>query len=215
MRCSRPARHAFHDADSRAFQLFYFVRVVREQAHAANAEKAEGGSGKTVVARVGGKTEFLVGFYCVHSAVLQLVGAQLVHQADAAAFLGKVEQNAGRRRGNPPQRKFELRAAIASFRGEYVAGKALRVDAYQRGLAANAAVHQGHGAFLRAGALDTENFKLAETRRKLGSRNDPNAGLRRLARFADLSACFAWHGEPRIIAGAPSVATLYIGTAIG
>jgi hypothetical protein len=25
----------------------------------------------------------------------------------------------------------------------------------------------------------------------------------------------AWHGEPRIIAGAPTAAALYIGTAIG
>jgi len=82
-------------------------------------------------------------------------------------------------------------------------------------LAANAAAHQGHGALLRTGALDTENFKLPETRWKLGSRNDPQAGLWHLARLAVLSSCFACHGEPRIIAGAPSAATLYIGTPIG
>jgi hypothetical protein len=76
-------------------------------------------------------------------------------------------------------------------------------------------VQQGHGTFLLAGALDAKNFKRAEARGKLGSRNNPDAGLRPLARAAALSWCFAWHKEPRIIAGVRSAAALYIGTAIG
>jgi len=61
----------------------------------------------------------------------------------------------------------------------------------------------------------TKNFKRAESRGKLGSRNDPDSGLRHLAWAAALSWCFARHKEPRIIAGAWSAAVLYIGTAIG
>jgi hypothetical protein len=129
--------------------------------------------------------------------------------------LRKVQQDAGRRRGNSTQRKFELSAAIAAFRGERVTGEALRMNTHQWCPAAKAAVHHGHGAFLRCGALDTQNFERAETRWKLRSRNDPDAGIRRLARVAALSLCFARHGEPRIIAGVPSAVTLYIGAAIG
>jgi len=89
------------------------------------------------------------------------------------------------------------------------------VDAHEWRLGANAAAHQGYGVFLGIAALDTENIEWAETRWKLGSRNDTNAATRPLARASALSSCFAWHGEPRIIAGACNAAALYIGTAIG
>jgi len=76
-------------------------------------------------------------------------------------------------------------------------------------------MHQGHGAFLLASALDAENFERSETRWKPGSRNDPEAGFSRLSLGPALSSFSVCHGEPRIIAGAPRATTLYIGTAIG
>ena len=69
----------------------------------------------------------------------------------------------GGRRGDAAQRKLELSAAIAALRGEHVAGEALRVDAHQRSLAADSAVHQGHGAFLIVAAFDAEDFEWPET----------------------------------------------------
>ena len=53
-----------------------------------------------VVALVVGEAEPLVGVDRVEPAVLQRVGAELVGEADAAAFLAQVEQDpaAGRRR---------------------------------------------------------------------------------------------------------------------
>ena len=98
----------------------------------AHAQQTQGFGRKSVVARIGGETQLLVGFHGVHAAVLQLVGAQLVHQADAAAFLRQIEQQAHGRRGDLSQRKFQLGAAIAALGGQYVAGQALRMNAHQR-----------------------------------------------------------------------------------
>ena len=89
------------------------------------------------------------------------------------------------------------------------------MDAHERSPSANAATHQGHGAFLRFLTLDAQNFKGPETCWKLGARDDRNLNFRGLARGALVSWCFTWHGEPRIIAGVRSPATLYIGGAIG
>ncbi len=47
-----------------------------------------------VVTLVGGKAQALVGFDGIGAAVLQLVGADLVHQANATAFLTQVQQHA-------------------------------------------------------------------------------------------------------------------------
>ncbi len=62
--------------------------------------------------------------------VLQFVGLELGHQADAAAFLVLVEQNAGALFGDGGERELELLAAVAAQRVEDVAGEALRVDAH-------------------------------------------------------------------------------------
>ncbi len=140
--------------------------------------------GKPIVSRIGGEAKFLVGLDRVHAAVLQFVGAQLVHEADAAPLLRQIQQDAGRRRGNAAQRKFELRAAIAAFGGQNIAGEALRMDAHERRLAANSPVHQSDGAFLFVFSLDAENFKWAETRRQLGAGDDSDAVIRPVARSA-------------------------------
>ena len=175
-RNARAAGHAFDDANARAFELLYLVGIVRKQSHAAHAEQSQRGGRKTVVTRIGGEAEFFVGFHGVHAAVLQFVGAQLVHQADAASLLGKVQQYSGGRRGNFFQGKLELSAAIAALRREHVSGKALRMDAHQRRLTAKAAMHQRCGVFVGPFAFDAKDFEWTETRGQLGARNDPDRG---------------------------------------
>ncbi len=75
--------------------------------------------------------------------VLQLVGAQLVEEADAAAFLVEVDDHPATRFGDqfhcPPQ----LHPAVAAQRVEDIAGETLRVHPHQHvALAGDIAVHQ-------------------------------------------------------------------------
>ncbi len=52
---------------------------------------------------VGVEAQLLVGVERVEAGILQLVGAQLVDEADAAAFLREIEQHAAARRGRSPR----------------------------------------------------------------------------------------------------------------
>ena len=66
-----------------------------------------------IVALVVGKAQPAVGLDRIEPAVLQSVGAQLVGEADPAAFLAKVEQNAAAVCADDLQRFLELRPAVA------------------------------------------------------------------------------------------------------
>ena len=98
-----------------------------------------------VVAQVDRQAELEVGVDGVHALVLQVVGLELVQQADAAALLGQVEQHAGALALDHRQRRLELLAAVAAQRVEDVAGQALRVDAHEDvGRARDVALDQRH-----------------------------------------------------------------------
>ena len=80
-----------------------------------------------VVAQVGREPEPQVRVDGVEPFLLQLVGAQLVQQADPAALLAEVQQHAATLALDHRQRRLELLAAIAAQRVEHVAGQALGV----------------------------------------------------------------------------------------
>ena len=63
---------------------------------APHSEQAEGGSRKRIVSRIRGKAKFFVGFHRVHAMVLKFVRTKLIHQADSAALLRQVQQDARR-----------------------------------------------------------------------------------------------------------------------
>ena len=64
--------------------------------------------------------------------VLQLVGLQLVHQADAAALVAAhVQHHAAALAGDHRHRGVQLRAAVAAAGAEHVTGEAFRVHAHQ------------------------------------------------------------------------------------
>ena len=117
--------------------------LLRQQPHRPDAEVAQDLGADAVVALVGLEAEPLVGLDRVEPLVLQLVGANLVGQADAAPFLVQVQQHAAPFGGDPLHRRVELRAAVAARRVEHVAGQALRVHAHQHVLAvADVAAHE-------------------------------------------------------------------------
>jgi hypothetical protein len=133
---ARLAGNELRYLDSCGFELANLVGIVGKQANAPGAELLQDLGGEFVLARVGGKTKRFVSLDGVHATILKLVGAQLVHQADAAALLRKIEENSGGSLGDFLERKLELCATVATQRCEHVAGKALRVDANQRRFAA-------------------------------------------------------------------------------
>jgi hypothetical protein len=159
-----------------------------------------------VVAGVGVEAQLQVGFDRVGAGFLQAVGADLVDQADAAAFLAQVEQDAAAFGGDFLQRAFELGAAVAALREHHVAGQAFRVDARQRRLAA-AEVAQRHGqVFLAGRVLDEGVQRELRPRRRQGARGGPagrTAALRPLrpvpaspASRSDLEGVAAFSATP-------------------
>ena len=101
--------------------------------------------------------------------VLQFVCAQLVQQADAAAFLALVDEQTAARGSDFLERKLQLRAAVASKTVKYVTSQALRVDPDQRRHPCKIAHFQCDGVFrLLAGyALKAVDPESAESRGKV------------------------------------------------
>ena len=95
-------------------------------------EVAEDLGADAVVALVGPEAELLVRLDRVVALLLELVGPQLVEQADAAPLLEQVEQHAPALLGDRLDRAVELVAAVAALGAEDVAGQALAVDPHQR-----------------------------------------------------------------------------------
>ena len=154
------ARNALGDFHAGGFELPDFVGIVREQADGLHAEGFESVGGKFVVARIVGKAELAIGFDGVEAGILKFIGFELVDEADSAAFLREIENNASFGFGDGFQREFELGAAVAALRGEYVTGETLRMDPDERGLRAGeiaVANRDGFFAFVRAfDAVDRE-----------------------------------------------------------
>ncbi len=118
--------------DACGFEGCHFFRVVGDEADGGDAEVLEDGSGKFKGAEVSGIAELVVGLDGVQALILQLVRAELGHEADATAFLLLVEEDARALVGDALEREVELIVAVATERVEDVAGEALGVDANDR-----------------------------------------------------------------------------------
>ena len=87
------------------------------------------------------KPERLVGLHRVLALVLQLVGAHLVQEPDAASLLPEVDEDAAPRSGDDRERLGELISAVAALRPEHVARETLRVHPHQDGVVAADLAH--------------------------------------------------------------------------
>ncbi len=85
--------------------------------------------------------------------VLELVGAEFCHEADAAAFLLFVEEDAGAEGGDLGEGQLELQAAVAAEGAEDVASEALGMDADEWRGGVDVAHDQGYQAFYAAGRV--------------------------------------------------------------
>jgi hypothetical protein len=167
---------ALGDADAGVFEGGYFFGVVGDEADGGDVEGLEdfGGEGEASVVVL--EAEFEVGFDGVAALVLELVGAELGHEADAAAFLLFIEEDAGALGGDHGEGEVELVVAVAAQRVEDVSGEALGVDADQGDAGVEVAHGEGNGAFdvfqgRVAGlgdALEAENAEMSPTGREIG-----------------------------------------------
>ena len=94
-----------------------------------NAELAQHRRGGPEIAFVAAEAEMVVCLHRVEAGVLQHVGAQFVHQPDAAPLLRQIEQHAGTLVCHAADRAAELVAAVAAQGTEEIAGEAFRVQA--------------------------------------------------------------------------------------
>lgn len=107
-------------------------------------------------------------------AVLQLVGLQLVHEADTAALVAAhVQHNAAPLLGHHLHRRVQLRAAIATARTEYVTCQTLGVHAHQHVISVTVgtgdiAQHQCHVFYVVVDAGVAHRTELAVLRGDAG-----------------------------------------------
>ena len=91
-----------------------FLGVIGEQANLGKTEVFENLQTDSVVAQVGAVAQRDIGLNGIEPAILEVVGANLLDQADSAAFLGQIDQRADPFVADHGERHFELVAAIAT-----------------------------------------------------------------------------------------------------
>ena len=101
-----------------------------------------------VVALIGAKAQQFVRFDGIGAAILQVVGADLVHQTDATAFLAQVQQRATTFVGDGLERGFQLKAAVTAQAEQGIAGQAFGVQAPEDRLAIRHITHRQHHMLL-------------------------------------------------------------------
>src|SRR4029453_12678891 len=122
-------RELLRDCQTVALQAGQLLGVVRQDPNRAQAEVGEDLVADPPLSRIGRIAELEVRLDRVEPALLQLVRLQLRKQADAAALLRHVEEDAALLRLDPLERELELVAAVAAERVEDVAGQTLGVHA--------------------------------------------------------------------------------------
>jgi hypothetical protein len=122
---------SLHDLQSVAGESAVLLRVVRQEAQAAEAEVRQDLRADAVVALVRVEAQLLIRLDGVEPRVLQRVGPELVLEADAASFLVHVEHHALAGLLHHAHALLHLLPAVAPHRAERVAGEAFGVHAHE------------------------------------------------------------------------------------
>ena len=117
-------RHALNNLQAKVAQAVDLGGVVGKQADALAAQAAQNLRATPVFAQVRGESEGLVGLNGVHAILLQAISLDLVDEADAAALLAHVEDDAATFLFNLRHGAVQLVAAVATPGTEDVAGEA-------------------------------------------------------------------------------------------
>src|ERR1700722_1354566 len=118
-----------------AAQAVVLPRVVGEHHHPLDPEVRQDLGADPIVALVDRQAEAEIRLDGVEAAILERVRTELVHEADAAALLAKIDEHTFPGVGDHRHRLVQLRLAVASLRSEDITGQALAVDSDEHGLA--------------------------------------------------------------------------------
>ncbi len=120
--------NALRDADIRGCNRFDFFRIVCHEPDRRNFQEAQNLDGQAIVAKVSLVSKVQISLDGIESCILQFIGAELFHQADAPPFLILIEQYPRALFGDAAQSEMKLIVAVATKRVENISGGALRVD---------------------------------------------------------------------------------------
>ena len=120
-------RNAGGDLDAGFCETVELGRVVGKQHDPRAVQGSQHLRRNSVVALVVLEAQRRVGVARIEPAVLQSIGSHLVRKADAAAFLGQVQNDATAEAFQAREREPKLIATVASPRAKYVAGQACRM----------------------------------------------------------------------------------------
>src|SRR5437868_3685046 len=127
----RNDRHALIDGQAVTFETDKFPRIIGNRPDRLEAEIEKNLGADSVVAQVRLEAEPLIRFDGIDSLVLKLVGLELVEQADAAALLIEIDDDALSFFGNHFHRGVELPTTVAAQGMKHVARQALRVHPHE------------------------------------------------------------------------------------
>ncbi len=162
--------------NAKTLHRLHLARVVGHQAQGLDLEQLEHVGTDGVITHVGGKAQGHVGLDGIGPLILQMIGPDLVEQADATPFLTHIQQNAAARLGDILEGGLQLEAAITAQTEQGIAGQAFRVDPAQNGFAVCDVAHDQGGVILtRAGFLKTYQRESAPGGWQFGSGHEGNA----------------------------------------
>ena len=155
-----------------------------------------------VLAKVGSEAELEIRFDGVIAFVLQGIGADLIDEADAAAFLTQVDEDAAAFFGDLAHGCGELLSAVAAQRPEAVTGETFRVDAAEDGRSVIDLPHGESDVVLAIHAVhEAVDLKVAVLGREFGGGDSFDEDLMlfpvfdELLNVADLEALFLRKAE--------------------
>lgn len=125
----------FNDFKAVAVESDDFFGIVGKEANFSEAEIGEDLGADAVFTEVGVVAEFEVGVDGVITLFLEFVGADFGGEADAAAFLAHVKEDAFAGAGDLFHGLAQLAAAVATLGAKDIAGQAFAVNADKGGLA--------------------------------------------------------------------------------
>ncbi len=126
--------HALDHLNADFIQRSALTRVVGEQPDPGDLQPAQDLASGDVAAFLRFKAKMDVGIDRVQASILQGIGAELVDQPDASAFLGQINHDPGSFGGHGANGTAQLVATITAQAADQVAGKAGGMDACQHRL---------------------------------------------------------------------------------
>src|SRR3974390_1846997 len=138
----RLQRHALGDVETEPLEAAVLDRVVGHEAHGGHPEVDQHLGADAVLAAVDRQALLQVGVDGVVALLLQLVGPDLVAEADAAALVAaQVDEHAPALALDHVQGGVQLRPAVAAQRAEALSAAALGVEPHQHVLGARPLAH--------------------------------------------------------------------------